>query len=47
MVDILRLIWGAIAEFFRSRAELQTEIIALRHQKIPLPGGPHDRYFRI
>jgi hypothetical protein len=29
---ILRLIWGAIADFFRSRAYLQTEIIALRHQ---------------
>ena len=32
MVDILRLIWGAIADVFRSRADLQTEIIALRHQ---------------
>jgi hypothetical protein len=32
MADILRLIWGAIADFFRSRADLQTEIIALRHQ---------------
>jgi hypothetical protein len=32
MVDILRLLWGAIADFFRSRADLQTEIIALRHQ---------------
>jgi transposase InsO family protein len=32
MVDILRLIWGTLADFFRSRADLQTEIIALRHQ---------------
>ena len=32
MAGILRLIWGAIADFFRSRADLQTEIIALRHQ---------------
>jgi transposase InsO family protein len=32
MADILRLIWGTIADFFRSRADLQTEIIALRHQ---------------
>jgi hypothetical protein len=32
MADILRLIWGTIADFFRSRADLQTEVIALRHQ---------------
>ena len=32
MADILRLIWGTIADFLRSRADLQTEIIALRHQ---------------
>ena len=32
MVTILRLIWGAIKDFFRSQADLQTEIIALRHQ---------------
>lgn len=32
MAGILRLILGAIADFFRSRTELQTEIIALRHQ---------------
>lgn len=32
MADILRLIWGAIADFFRSRADLQTEIVVLRHQ---------------
>lgn len=32
MASILKLIWGAIADFFRSRANLQTEIIALRHQ---------------
>jgi len=32
MADILRLIWGTLADFFRSRADLQTEIIALRHQ---------------
>jgi hypothetical protein len=32
IADILRLIWGAIAEFFWSQAHLQTEIIALCHQ---------------
>jgi hypothetical protein len=32
MADILTLIWGTLADFFRSRADLQTEIIALRHQ---------------
>ena len=32
MADILRLIWGLIACFFRPRADLQAEIIALRHQ---------------
>ena len=32
MLVIPRLIWGAIADIFRSRADLQTEIIALRHQ---------------
>jgi len=31
MVDILKLIRGTIADFFRSRAALQAEIIALRH----------------
>ena len=32
VANILKLIWGATADFFRSRANLQTEIIALRHQ---------------
>jgi hypothetical protein len=45
--DILRLILGAIADFSRSRADLQTEIIALRHQPVPLPGGIHHHYVRI
>jgi len=32
MVDILGPIWGTLADFFRSRAYLQTEFIALRHR---------------
>ena len=32
MTDILRLIWGAFAGFFRPRADREAEIIALRHQ---------------
>jgi hypothetical protein len=32
VVDILRLIWDTLADFFRLRAYLQTEIIASRHQ---------------
>ena len=47
MADILRLIWGTIADIFRSRADLQTEIIALRHQPIPLLGGLQHHYVRI
>jgi hypothetical protein len=45
--DILRLILGAIADFFRSWADLQTEIIALHHQHVLLFGGPRHHYFRI
>ena len=30
--NILTLIWGTLSDFLRSRADLQTEIIALRHQ---------------
>ena len=33
MANVLKLIWGAIADFFRSRPDLQTEIIALRYQR--------------
>jgi hypothetical protein len=47
MVDILRLIWSAIADFFRSRADLQTEIIVLRHQPVPLLGALHHHRDRI
>jgi hypothetical protein len=32
MGDLLKLIWYAVAGLFRSRAALQTEILALRHQ---------------
>ncbi len=32
MGDVLRLIWYAVAGLFRSRAALQTENLALRHQ---------------
>jgi hypothetical protein len=32
MGDLLRLIWYAVAGLFRSRAALQTEVLALRHQ---------------
>ena len=32
MVNSLRLIWGTLADFFRSRVDLQTEVIASRHQ---------------
>jgi transposase InsO family protein len=32
MGDLLKLIWYAVAGLFRSRAALQTEVLALRHQ---------------
>jgi hypothetical protein len=32
MGDLLKLIWYAVARLFRSRAALQTEVLALRHQ---------------
>jgi hypothetical protein len=32
MSDLLELIWYAMAGLFRSRADLQTEVLALRHQ---------------
>ncbi|HEY2484848.1 MAG TPA: hypothetical protein VGI36_06845 [Candidatus Binataceae bacterium] len=32
MGDLLKLIWYAGAGLFRSRAALQTEVLALRHQ---------------
>jgi hypothetical protein len=32
MGDLLNLIWYAVAWLFRSRAALQTEVLALRHQ---------------
>ena len=32
MSDLLKLIWYAVARLFRSRAALQTEVLALRHQ---------------
>ena len=32
MGDVLKLIWYAVAGLFRSRAALQTENLALRHQ---------------
>jgi hypothetical protein len=47
VIDILRLIWGTLADFFRSRADLQTKIIALRHQPTPLLGGLHHHYVPI
>jgi hypothetical protein len=32
MGDLLKLIWYAVAGLFPSRATLQTEVLALRHQ---------------
>jgi hypothetical protein len=32
MIDLCRLIWFAFFGLFRSRASLETEILALRHQ---------------
>ncbi len=32
MVDLCRLIWDAFVGLFRSRASLEAEIVALRHQ---------------
>jgi hypothetical protein len=32
MGDLLKLIWYAVAGLFRSRAAMQTEVLALRHQ---------------
>jgi hypothetical protein len=32
MGDLLKLIWYAVAGLLRSRAALQTEVLALRHQ---------------
>ena len=32
MGDLLKLIWYAVVGLFRSRAALQTEVLALRHQ---------------
>jgi hypothetical protein len=43
VIDILRLIWGTLADFFRSRADLQTKIIALRHQPTPSRQNRHSR----
>ena len=43
VIDILRLIWCTLADFFRSRADLQTKIIALRHQPTPSRQNRHSR----
>jgi hypothetical protein len=32
MGDLLKLIWYVVAGLFRSRAALQTEVLALQHQ---------------
>jgi hypothetical protein len=32
MGDLLKLIWWLVTGFFRSRAMLEAEIVALRHQ---------------
>jgi hypothetical protein len=32
MVDLFKLVWYAVAGLLRSRAALQTEVLALRHQ---------------
>jgi hypothetical protein len=32
MGDLLKLIWYGVAGLFRSRAALQTEVVALPHQ---------------
>jgi hypothetical protein len=32
MIELCRLIWFALIELFRSRASLEIEILALRHQ---------------
>ena len=49
MADILRLICGAIADFFRSRADLQTEIVVLRHLCLPQieSDSPIGRYWAM
>jgi hypothetical protein len=36
--DLLKLIWWVITGFFRSRAALEAEIVALRHQLNVLRG---------
>jgi hypothetical protein len=45
MGDLLKLIWWAITELFRSRASLEAEILTLRHQLNVLrrnsPKRPH------
>ena len=43
MVDLLKLIWLAIVGLFRSRASLETEILALRHQLNVLRRKPPKR----
>jgi hypothetical protein len=40
MGDLLKLIWYAVAGLFRSRAALQTEVLALRHQLNVLRRAP-------
>jgi hypothetical protein len=42
MGDLLKLIWYAVAGLFRSRAALQTEVLALRSSRIL--GGLHHQY---
>jgi hypothetical protein len=43
MGDLLKLIWYAVAGLFRSRAALQTEVLALRHQLNVLRRGAPKR----
>ena len=43
MGDLLKLIWYAVAGLFRSRAALQTEVLALRHQLNVLRRGARKR----
>jgi hypothetical protein len=43
MGDLLKLIWYAVAGLVRSRAALQTEVLALRHQLNVLRRGAPKR----
>src|SRR4029077_6589558 len=46
MVDVLMLLWSALAGLFRSRARLEAEILALRQQINVLGANPEEICFR-